>query len=183
MTAKENLEDLMLLAQSGDSKAYSKLLHQCESLLEKLLRPRLLNYADLSDVVQDVLISLHKSRHTYQEGRPFKPWLFAIANYRLKDHFRKYYKQLNLEKVFLDELVRQEKEPNVTNTSENYEELLEAIERLPEKQNKLVTLAKIEGYTSREIAKQMEMSESAVKVSIHRSLKKIQDLFQKDGNK
>ena len=173
MSVEENdsLESLMLQVQQGDQDAYAELLGQCERILAAMLRPQVGNHEDLNDLVQECLISIHKARHTYQPQRPFKPWMFAIANYRLKDHFRGSYRRKNLEQAFLSNLEQEKDDCDVTYWEGRSEQLKECIDQLPGKQAKLVLMTKIQGYTAKETATQMGMTESAVKVAVHRSLK------------
>jgi Sigma-70 region 2 len=78
---------LMAAAQDGDAGACQKLLHDITPLLRRVAARRLdrTPAADVEDVVQDVLLSVHAVRHTYGPARPFLPRLMAIARYRLAD--------------------------------------------------------------------------------------------------
>ncbi|MDT8446375.1 MAG: sigma-70 family RNA polymerase sigma factor [bacterium] len=167
------LETLMAQAQAGDELAYAEVLRQCERLLHALMRSKVSDSEGLNDLIQECLISIHKARHTYQANRPFKPWMFAIANYRLKDHFRGAYRRLELEKTFLDHLTLEKETQDVTFYQLQREQLSDILEKLPSQQRQLVQLCKIEGYSIRETSQKMGMSESAVKVALHRCLKKI----------
>ncbi len=51
-------------------------------------RQRFRGRADVEDVVQDILLTLHAIRHTYDPSRPFKPWLVAVARRRIVDRLR-----------------------------------------------------------------------------------------------
>ncbi len=176
--AEESLESLMLRAQQGDQAAYAKLLGQCERMLKSMLRSQVNNPEDLNDLIQECLISIHKSRHTYQSHRPFKPWMFAIANFRMKDHFRSSYRRNNLEQAFSANLEQEKEDRHVTFGEGLSEQLKDSLDQLPPKQRKLVQMTKIEGYSSKETAKEMGMTETAVKVSVHRSLKRITALLR-----
>jgi len=178
---KATLSELMAKAQQGDGVAYKDLLGQCRLMLFALLCSRLHNDAQVEDLIQEILISLHKARHTYQPGRPFQPWLFGIANFRLKDHFRKHYKRLDLEQAFATSIEEEKHNFDVTFWASKSEELAEALDGLPPKQRQLVQLMKIEGYTAVEVAGQTGMTPTAVKVSVHRSVKQIKQTFKGTG--
>jgi len=80
---------LMRAAQSGDRAAYEKLLGEISPLIRALVRRHCSNRADIEDMVQDTLLTLHRVRHTYDPGRPFCPWLAAIAWRRSIDALRR----------------------------------------------------------------------------------------------
>ena len=86
MTDKtENLEALMKLSLDGNQQAYAALLQCTARFLKPYLSRRLNAASEVDDVLQEILISIHKARHTYDGNRPYKPWAFAIAKFRLQD--------------------------------------------------------------------------------------------------
>lgn len=173
-----NLEELMGLAQQGDKTAYNQVLQESSRILRGFLISKLNNMEDVEDVLQEILVSVHKSRHTFEKKRAFKPWLFSIARFRLCDFFRKIYKK-NENEVPITEEMENFNEGDVTEDSESYELLNEALEKLPQKQQDIIRLMKLEGYTAKEVAKKMGMKESAVKVSAHRSYKLLKEHMEK----
>jgi DNA-directed RNA polymerase specialized sigma24 family protein len=86
------LATLMQSAQAGDTQAYVLLLAKITPRLRQVIRSqrRFLNADDIEDLVQDVLLSLHAVRATYDPRRPFTPWLMAITRNRLADGARRY---------------------------------------------------------------------------------------------
>ncbi len=120
--------------------------------------------------MQEILISIHKARHTYDAKRNYLPWLFAIANFRLKDYLRSHY----ADKLhFAAELSEAENifSQDVTESSLSYESIKEEIDQLPEKQATILKMMHGEGYTAKEVAEKIGMNESAVKVAAHRAYK------------
>ena len=79
----------MALAQAGDHEAYRALLDDVSTMLKGFLRRRLADPEEAADVLQDILLALHRARHTYDSARPFEPWLFAIVHHTLVDHVRR----------------------------------------------------------------------------------------------
>jgi len=163
----------MRLAQQGDSKAYARLFQKITPILRAFVGKKLNNPHDAEDVVQEILISIHKASHTYDTDRPFKAWMFTIARYRLADHLRALYAKIEKGRDvnFEDESYQLSTSENVTEAYENREYLGKIMNSLPKKQQKIVTMMKIEGYSAQETARKMNMSESAVKVSAHRAYK------------
>ncbi len=170
---EHSLEQLMLLAQQGDSRSYARLFQQITPILRAFVGKKLNNPQDAEDVVQEILISIHSASHTYDTDRPFKAWMFTIARYRLADHLRALYAKIEKGRDvnFEDEAYQLSHPENVTRTYENREYLEKIMNSLPKKQQKIVTMMKIEGYTAQETAQKMNMTESAVKVSAHRAYK------------
>lgn len=163
----------MRLAQQGDENAYARLFQEITPLLKGFVSRRLSRGEDTEDVVQEVLISIHKASHTYDTDRPFKTWMFTIARYRLNDHLRAVYskREKGADVNFDDAAYQISSNENVTEAYENREYLGKIMSSLPKKQQKIVTMMKIEGYTAQETAQKLNMSESAVKVSAHRAYK------------
>ena len=172
-----SLDVKMKLANDGDKKAYADVLSESTLLLRGFISKKINNFDDVEDVVQEILISLHNSRHTYDGTRPFKPWLFAIAKFRLYDYLRKIYKKAENECELEQENLENFSE-DVTEHVGEYEELYEEIEKLPKTQRSIIELMKIEGYTAKEVAIKLQMSESAVKVSAHRTYKKLKEKLE-----
>src|SRR5262249_4221916 len=84
--------DLMRASQAGDADAYVRLTEEIVPRLRRMVRSRwkLLRSEDVEDLIQDVLLSLHGVRATYDPQRPFMPWLLAIIRNRLADGARRY---------------------------------------------------------------------------------------------
>src|ERR1700682_4841329 len=91
-THGERLAALMRSAQGGDADAYAALMQELAVRVRQIVRHRraFLERADVEDLVQDVLLSVHAVRATYDATRPFVPWLLAITRNRLADAARRY---------------------------------------------------------------------------------------------
>lgn len=166
----ENCAELMRLSLAGDEKAYGELLSESARLLRPYLAKRMYRFQDIEDVLQEILISLHKARHTYDGNRPYAPWLYAIAHYRLQDYLRKYYADPLRHAGEIEE-AENISAGDVTESGNLYESISEEVENLSGKQPKILQMIHGDGYTAKEVAQKMEMSESAVKVAAHRAYK------------
>lgn len=80
---------LMARAQAGDGGAYRRLLTEVMPFLRSLAVRQHREPSDQEDAVQDILLTIHTIRHTYDPTRPFGPWLVAIAKRRLVDRLRR----------------------------------------------------------------------------------------------
>lgn len=174
-----HLSGLMRAAQDGNASAYTSLLNQVAPLLRNAVRRRnrVLQAADVEDLVQDILLSLHAVRATYDPHRPFLPWLFGIAHNRIADGARRYARRAAHEVV-----VEQLPEGPVTfsidpaNMEETYrdpEALNQAIRALPPAQREAVEMLKIGELSLKEASAASGMSIAALKVSVHRAIKSL----------
>lgn len=168
------LKEIFLKANKGDNKAYAIFLGEIQKLALSFVAYKISDVSVREDIVQEILISIHQARHTFDPNKEIKPWVYAIFNYRVLDHLRKKYR--NLEDTLENLPENSEIENDVTKSIETNELISKALLCLNEKQRKVLTLAKAQGYTSAEIALEMGLSVSAVKVMIHRSIQKIRKL-------
>lgn len=166
----DNLAALMKQAVAGNQRAYTDLLQQTTRLLRPFLTKRLSHTSEIDDLLQEILISIHKARHTYDGNRPYKPWAYAIAKFRLQDHLRAHYADKLHHAVDLAEIENLLPE-DVTETAFSYESISGEVEKLPEKQATILRMMHQEGYTAKEVAEKIGMKESAVKVAAHRAYK------------
>lgn len=166
----DNFAALMQQALAGDQRAYADLLQETSRLLRPFLAKRISFTSEVDDLLQEILISIHKARHTYDGNRPYKPWVYAIARFRLQDHLRAHYSDRLRHADDLSEMEEFLHE-DVTESAISYESISGEVEKLPEKQATILRLMHQEGYTAKEVAEKIGMKESAVKVAAHRAYK------------
>jgi RNA polymerase sigma-70 factor (ECF subfamily) len=170
---EDTLARLMKLSQGGDKQAYTVLLTEVQLWLERFFSRRCVP-AQRDDLVQEVLISVHRKRGSYDPARPFLPWLAAIARYRWVDHLRGVYRAAEEELTDADMPFESEEESLVASLS-----LDRMLEQIPQRQARVIAWVRIEGLSIREAAERSGQSESAVKVNIHRGLRKLAALTEK----
>ncbi len=170
MKKEDQLTAWFFQAQQGDKVAYECFLRKVAQILQPYLRRRLQNFSDSEDVLQEVLLTIDKIRHTYDFSRPLWPWLFAITQKKLLDYLRRNYRQKQREWLDMDSIAeslgKEDHDPNLP--TELMQELLSL---LPQKTRMLLYLLHQEGYTAQEVADQVGMTLSAVKVAAHRAYK------------
>ncbi len=164
------LGDLMCAGLSGDQVAYGEFLTKIMPMLRFAIAKKV-SSADVEDVLQEVLISIHKARHTYDGQRPIVPWLIAVARFRITDYLRKHYSQMRHKTSDLEGL--EDILEDVTKEHCQNESTNELLENVDAKHQQILTMMHVEGYTAKEVAAQVGMNESAVKVAAHRAIKKI----------
>jgi RNA polymerase sigma-70 factor, ECF subfamily len=176
--ANPDLEALMRAAQTGDKQAYAGLLRESARLLRPYLARRLSFESEVDDLLQEVLISIHKARHTYDGQRPYRPWAYAIARFRLQDYLRAHYADQLRHAVDIENLENILHE-DVTESPIDYESISGEVKKLPGKQAAILQLMHQEGYTAKEVAAKLGMTESAVKVAAHRAYKVLREKLER----
>jgi len=165
---------LMAAMQAGDRAAANVLLTEAGVWLERYFRRRL-PPQQIDDLVQEVLIALHAKRATWDPARPFLPWLAAIARYRWVDHLRRAYREAGEE--LLEDSGASDSEEEVVLARISLDRLFA---RLPARQAEAIALVKIEGLSILEAAERSGQSAALVKVNIHRGLRKLAALVEKE---
>jgi RNA polymerase sigma-70 factor (ECF subfamily) len=164
------LRGLLLGGLAGDSSAYHAFLKDLSAHLRAFLRKRLVNLPEeVEDLVQELLLAVHNQRHTYDPRQPVTAWVYAIARYKLVDLLRR-----RSRKESLNDPLDEEDDLLATSDGEAAEarrDLAKLLADLPERQRAPIIHMKIEGLSVAETARLTGMSQSAVKVGVHRGLK------------
>lgn len=173
MTASEaELKELMTAGLNGDAAAHRMLLERLSRRLRGYFKGRLARVgrgaSEAEDLVQEALMAIHTRRHTYDRDEPLTPWVHAVARYKLIDYLRR--TRASRTDVPLDDaeyIVADDDHVGV----ESAHDLQRLLRRLPDKMRRAIECVKIEGLSVAEAARRCGMSESAVKVNVHRGLK------------
>ncbi len=165
--------ELMARAQAGDKAAYALLLRELSPLISRYVGRRIFNPATTEEVVQEILITIHRVRHTYDPERPLMPWVYAIASARTVDAIRKLTHRSRWETEFNDEFERWPDDMADRGLSrvESRQELERLLRTLPDRQRALVELVHLEELSLAEAANASRLTVSAVKSLLHRALK------------
>jgi RNA polymerase sigma-70 factor (ECF subfamily) len=159
----------MVAAQAGDAACYEKLLRELIPYLARFVARRLLDVSAAEDVVQNVLISLHRARHTYRTECRFSPWLHAIARNAIIDHMRVRARRANREVSLESDRVPEPAADAVeTPAPELSPELQRAVESLTGSQREAVELIHVHGLSVAEAATRAGVTKTALKVRAHR---------------
>lgn len=171
---------LMRAAQAGDRAAYERLLREISPLIRALVRRHCSNHADIEEMVQDTLLTLHRVRHTYDPDRPFCPWLAAIAWRRSIDALRRRIRVSKYEtpeqgvyETFSDAAANSDLEG--VRSAEEVENLLRL---LPARQREALQSLKLKEMTLAEASVASGQSVAALKVNTHRALKRLRGLLE-----
>ncbi|MCL6741433.1 sigma-70 family RNA polymerase sigma factor [Sphingomonas sp. RB56-2] len=158
----------MIRALDGDAAAYDALLRLLVPQLRAFFNRRVQSEDVSEDLVQETLIAVHTKRSTYDRARPFSAWLYAIARYKMADHFRRSYRLMPSE--YLDEQIAA---PDFELASLALIDVDRLLGDLPVKQQAAIRATKIEGLSLSEAAAAAGISQSDAKMSVYRGLKRL----------
>jgi RNA polymerase sigma-70 factor (ECF subfamily) len=180
MTVEEREQrwaDAMRAERRGDAVIYERMLKEVATALRRSLAPRLaragLGAHEAEDLVQEILIGLHGKRHTWDSARPLLPWLHAIARYKLID-FTRHRRRETRRRVDLPlEDWLEIAEPPADEANRSTREVDRHLAALPVSQREVVRAIAIEGASVRNVAVHFATSEGAVRVTIHRAIRRL----------
>lgn len=163
------LHALFTQGVAGDEAAYRQFLQATATHLRAFLRRRLNRWPDeVEDLVQESLLAIHNQRGTYDTSAPLTAWMYAIAKYKLIDWLRRHARHM------LNDPLDDENEIFSTADSDAREaqrDLRKVLDLLPEQQRAAIIHTKVDGWSVRETAAALKISEASVKVAVHRGLK------------
>lgn len=181
MIADESeLRAWMVAGLAGDATAYRRLLVALSRHLRAFYGRRLSQalQGDAEDLVQETLIAMHMRRGTYDPAQPLTAWVYAIARYKLIDYLRRRKVRQTLPLEDAGEILAGDESESAA-AKHDIEKLLA---RLPAKSRAVLRAVKLDGLSVAETAAQTGMSESAVKVSVHRAMKNLASSAEGSGD-
>lgn len=169
---------MMAAAQNGDRDAYRRLLEAIQPYVRAMASRVFRDRADVEDAVQDVLVSVHEARRSYDPARPFKPWLAGIARYRITDRLRIKGRTSAREvpidaddETFVSVAAKQDA------TMIDSPALHRALTQLPPGQRAAVEELKLREASLEEAAARTGISVGALKVASHRGIKRLRQIL------
>lgn len=181
MTPKQEHELALLMqaSQRGDSAAYETLLQSLSHVVSLYVRRRIGSVHWADDVVQEVLSSIHRSRHTWNPARPFAPWFYAVLNSRLIDAIRSHKRTAEWEKAMDALPVAWTAAPEAGLIARS--DLAHALNSLSPAQRLVIERLRLDGVSVKDVAGETGMSESNVKVTAHRGYAALRRLLSRAG--
>lgn len=173
---ERRLRELMLRGLAGDAQAQRQLLCELAVLLQRFHRRRLGTVADVDDLVQETLIAMHTRRDTYDPSQPFTAWVYSITRYKLIDQLRRRRLRVTTSlddcaELFAEDVVEQ------ATVARDVDQLLT---ELPPRQREAIQLTRLEGWSMEEAAAKTGQTIAAIKVNVHRGLKRLMSLQRED---
>jgi len=178
MSLEDELKPLMTRSLAGDRVAYRDFLERLTRYLRRHVRGLLGRsaagrQADAEDIVQDILVAVHTRRHTYDPAYPVSGWVHAIARHKVIDHLRAAARGgegLPIED-YEAVLAAPDRPPEAPGDVER------VLAALPEGLRRPFAAVKLDGLSYAEAASAAGMSETALKVAVHRGMKRLARIF------
>jgi RNA polymerase sigma-70 factor, ECF subfamily len=182
MTTHEiELKALMLASLDGDAASHSALLERLSRRLRAYYKGKLSGIgrgaSEAEDLVQDALLAIHIKRHTYNPAEPLTPWVYAIARYKLIDFLRR--SRTSRADVPIEEADNVMDHDDSVGAESTYD-LKRLMQQLPKNMRCSIEAVKLDGQSVAEAANRFGLSESGVKVNIHRGLKALAALIARE---
>jgi RNA polymerase sigma-70 factor (ECF subfamily) len=170
----------MRAAMTGDAGAYRQLLVSLAPHVRAVARSRCWSLSapegEVEDLVQEVLLTIHLKRGTWDQSRPIGPWVAAIARNRLIDVLRRRRHTTVSIDFLVDSLQAEDLTPELS--TRDIDTLLG---HLKPKQREIVRSISLNGASIRETADRLQMTEGAVRVTLHRALKALAVFYRSSG--
>jgi RNA polymerase sigma-70 factor, ECF subfamily len=170
--------DLMRRAIGGDDGAYKRLLSALSLALRATVRRGFSGVSarpnEVEDVVQEVMLAIHLKRHTWDQSKPIGPWIMAIARNKMIDDLRRKGRRAE---VAVDGLL-DTLEAGGHEDAIHAHDLRRVLNGLNGRSREIVQAISIDGHSAQDVAQRLGMTEVAVRVSLHRSLKALAETYQ-----
>jgi RNA polymerase sigma-70 factor, ECF subfamily len=182
MTTHEiELKALMLASLNGDAASHRTLLDRLSHRLRAYYKSKLMRFGrgavEAEDLVQEAVLAIHIKRHTYDPAEPLTPWVYAIARYKLIDFIRR--SRASIADLPIEEADAIMAHDDNVDAESSYD-LKRLMQRLPEKMRCSIEAVKLDGLSVAEAADRCGISESGVKVNIHRGLRTLAALIARE---
>jgi RNA polymerase sigma-70 factor (ECF subfamily) len=156
----------MVAGLAGDGAAHAALLRALVPVLRGWFRRRMGDDDTIEDLMQEVLIAVHHKRATYDPTRPFGGWLYAVARYKMIDHFRRGGRECPLDG--LEEVLAA---PETADSGDARADVDTLLATISPKQAAAIRATHLDGLSVAEAAQRQGLSPSDIKISVHRGLK------------
>jgi RNA polymerase sigma-70 factor (ECF subfamily) len=167
------LADLLRAAIAGDERAYARFLERTAVVVRGFVRRRIVQGGvDPEDVVQETLLAIHLKRHTWMADAPVLPWVYAIARFKMIDAFRRRGRRIEVD---IDDVAELAAAPQEEQASAR--DIDRALDTLAVGQRSVVAAISVDGHSIGETAQRLGMTETAVRVALHRGLAAIARRF------
>jgi RNA polymerase sigma factor (sigma-70 family) len=172
--AEMPLDDLLRAANRGDARAYAAFLRAVTPIVRGIARSRAagLGADAVEDIVQETLFAIHQKRRTWREDLPVRPWLYAIVRYKVVDALRARGRRVHVPIEDFAEVLPAEAGDDPTERGDAERVIAE----LDPRAQRIVRALGFDGRTMAETAAELGMTEGAVRVALHRALRRLASL-------
>jgi len=171
----ESLKKMLILSQQGDKDAYKNFLMSILPLIHSIFSKKIFHKDDTSDVIQEILLSIHKALPSYDSKRPVLPWVLAISERRIIDYIRKVTRKNKNETLTKDGSLTSFEDEAKRSVHD-----LEILYKLPYDIRRAIELTKIDGYSTKEAANILGINENALRTRVSRGMSKLKNKMKAD---
>ena len=168
-----HLADLMRLGVRGDKSAYRQVLYELAPVLRGMVKAVVSKMGagteEVEDIVQETLLALHLKRHTWDDRQPLLPWVRAIARNKLIDTLRRRGRRVHIPIEDISNTLAVDAEAHASSSLD----VAQALAHLKGRQQEIVRAISLQGETAKQVADRLGMTESAVRVALHRALRSL----------
>lgn len=162
---------LLARANDGDSAAFARFLMEVAPVLRRVIRAksRGLPVDQHEDILQEVLLAIHLTRQSWRRGSPVRPWLYAVARYKVVDAFRRRGSRIHLPiEDFMDSLPDDRHDTPLA--GRDAETMLGMIDT---RSAALVRAVKLDGDSAEDAGVKLGFTSGGARVALHRALKRL----------
>lgn len=173
---------LLMAANAGDGQAYARFLHAVTPVIRGIVRARgrALPPDQHEDIVQDVLLGLHLKRQTWRPEAPVRPWVYAIARYKVIDAFRRRGAVVHLPIEDYADILPAEAEADPTSAREDKREVERLISQLDPRSAEVVRALSLREEEQSAVSERLQMTPVHLRVTLHRAMRKLAALGRRD---
>jgi RNA polymerase sigma-70 factor (ECF subfamily) len=173
----------MRAALDGDGDAYRQLLTELSPYLRNLCRKACaragLAANEAEDAVQETLLAIHLKRHTWDSSQNLTPWIAAIARNKIVDAARRRGRRAETDIADFEDVLAAPPATDDFEWESEKRDALRLLDKLSCKQREAIEAVSIRGESLRVAADKLGVSEGALRVSVHRGLKALAELYRK----
>ncbi|MCB6178924.1 hypothetical protein LHP98_12385 [Rhodobacter sp. Har01] len=174
---KTDWESLLARANAGDVAAFARFLMRATPTIRAIIRARgaSLPPDQHEDVLQEVLLAIHLKRHTWREGSPVRPWLYAVTRYKVVDAFRRRGAAVHLPiEAFSDILEQAASEMPLAGRDADA-----MLAQIDSRSAALVRAVALEGESAEVVGNRLGLTAGATRVALHRAMKRLSSLAER----
>jgi RNA polymerase sigma-70 factor, ECF subfamily len=169
---------MMRSALAGNDQAYRALLGELADVLRAQTARAMGRYgqgnAEIEDMVQETLLAIHLKRHTWDPAKPLRPWISAVLRHKMIDGMRRRGRRVEVDlDAITDSLAAPEQDPTASGDASAL------LKHLDDRSRTIVSAITLHGRSAAEVGRELDMSEGAVRVSLHRALKRLAAIYRK----
>ena len=180
---KDPWATLLIAANAGDGHAYALFLHAVTPVIRGIVRARgrSLPPDQHEDIVQDVLFGLHLKRHTWVQDYPVRPWVYAIARYKVIDAFRRRGAAIHLPIEEFTEVLPAQMDADPLTARDNKREVARLIDQLDPRSAEIVRAVELREESQAAVSERLQMTPANLRVTLHRAMKRLAALARREG--